>query len=1050
MFASPAPKPMKKERVTLIGSGTRVIETLLTEMQLDRRRRKSTAPPPITLQELRGAIAASPVLSSFNAYEQFELIESLDVLLVESGQPLACRDYGVFFVVAAGAVALRMPTPVQFAAKRFTAAPVVSGGDDVVDWTEDAPPGVAAKWTDAVTAGTTWGDETLLRRVDGAPQKSPGRVSTSPDRHLQRRSRYMDSPSRVIADPWAPHERRGSYVNNNQGELRRRQSTGDERTATPIAGAAAAIPLPLPPASAPAITATTTITPPKKKKLVSPLAKKRGVASLCISTPEISSGPTGGPRTPGSVGARHRCDRRKKSTGRRAAAGEVTALLTGDPVYLFVLPVSGWVRATHRRGLFRKMKVLRRVEHESSLDTSPRFDAFDHAFDSSSRAHERGKGGGVGRSNSLRVTSMEIQAAFASVSPRAPAGGGGVPSRGTGAGGSLPLGALFGNASGATGAPRPPRIRTKTNSGDSLSTIDSGDSRSASQANSNAVTPRAIRTTPHAESPLIGAHATMTTGSGDATSPLRLRRSPFSELRIRATSCDQTSTFFENDELSGGSAGDTTASKLRKPHLAMELPPPAAAPPSSSSSFRTFTSRLPKAVASREDFLKLVKRFSIHHYHRMNFAGTPRSRGSRKASRKSSRKGSPRSRSRLGSQRGTPGGGDSPAATDSLGNSPRRTWQQPAAADVTALDSLGNSPTLNSTGGGDERMTSPLTLGGGQLNLKRSVQRKSTTAPSPSTPIHRGSTASKDNLAFGVPVPLALTIAQLRSIVSIRQARKDLIREGSVWLNGEAFEMGHEASIANIEGELVRQLACLIFAPPPSSSPEAKAAKAAAGGAVGAPGGGGNRPLVPSTPRSFNPETVVKAMNIGSETILLAASRTVTGGDAYLKMEMMFDTAHGYVQGGRHGHRGAAGSGSGGAGGGDGEETPTGHICVMPRRNGTSPITIDIAQVRKVVAVLPLMSASSLSLRSLVIDVLSLCLPPPLSLSLSFLHSLNLRANRCPVVVQIAAGFYVSVDVSMEFAQRSNRQTHGKWLTCLSLAMHRCQHHKCGFSSPRL
>ena len=984
-FASPAPKPMKKG-VTLIGSGTRVIETLLTEMQLDRRRRKSTAPPPITLQELRGAVAASPALSSFNAYEQFELIESLDVLLVESGQPLACRDYGVFFVVAAGAVALRMPTPVQFAAKRFTAAPVVSGGDDVVDWTEDAPPGVAAKWTDAVTAGTTWGDETLLRRVDGAPQKSPGRVSTSPDRDLQRRSRSMDSPSRVIADPWAPHERRGSYVNNNQRELRRRQSTGDERTATPIAGAAAAIPLPLPPASAPssrsAITATTTITPPKKKKLVSPLAKKRGVASLCISTPEISSGPTGGPRTPGSVGDRHRCDRRKKSTGRRAAAGEVTALLTGDPVYLFVLPRSGWVRATHRRGLFRKMKVLRRVEHESSLGTSPRFDAFDHAFDSSSRAHERGKGGGVGRSNSLRVTSMEIQAAFASVSPRAPAGGGGVPSRGTGAGGSLPLGALFGNVSGATGAPRSPRIRTKTNSGDSLSTIDSGDSRSASQANSNAVTPRAIRTTPHAESPLIGAHATTTTGSGDATSPLRLRRSPFSELRIRATSCDQTSTFFENDELSGGSAGDTTTSKLCKPHLAMEHPPPAAAPSSSSSSFRTFTSRLPKAVASREDFLKLVKRFSIHHYHRMNFAGTPRSRGSRKASRKSSRKGSPRSRSRLGSQRGTPGEGDSPAATDSLGNSPRRTWQQPAAADVTALDSLGNSPTLNSTGGGDERMTSPLTLGGGQLNLKRSVQRKSTAAPKPSSPIHRGSTASKANLAFGVPVPLALTIAQLRSIVSIRQARKDLIREGSVWLNGEAFEMGHEASIANIEGELVRQLACLIFAPPPSSSPEAKAAKAAAGGAVGAPGGGGNRPLVPSTPRSFNPETVVKAMNIGSETILLAASRTVTGGDAYAKMEMMFDTAHGYVQGGRRGHRGAAGSGSGGAGGGDGEETPTGHICVMPRRDGTSPITIDIAQVRKVVlsswavspCCLPLPSLSVLS--SLTFSHCA-CLPPP-------------------------------------------------------------------------
>ena len=104
------------------------------------------------------------------------------------------------------------------------------------------------------------------------------------------------------------------------------------------------------------------------------------------------------------------------------------------------------------------------------------------------------------------------------------------------------------------------------------------------------------------------------------------------------------------------------------------------------------------------------------------------------------------------------------------------------------------------------------------------------------------------------------------------------------------------------------------------------------GGDAGAAAGTAERPLIPCTPRSINPESIVRTMNLGCTTILLAASRTVTGGDAYAKMEVLFGVDHELDP--------FACAAGGNAGGG------TSHICVMPRRDGVTPISIDIEQVR--------------------------------------------------------------------------------------------------------
>jgi len=76
----------------------------------------------------------------------------------------------------------------------------------------------------------------------------------------------------------------------------------------------------------------------------------------------------------------------------------------------------------------------------------------------------------------------------------------------------------------------------------------------------------------------------------------------------------------------------------------------------------------------------------------------------------------------------------------------------------------------------------------------------------------------------------------------------------------------------------------------------------------------------------------VRTMHVGCETILLAASRTVTGGDAFAKMEVLFGVDHDADVFARK----AEGSAAGG----------TGHVCVMPRRDGVTPISIDFERVR--------------------------------------------------------------------------------------------------------
>jgi hypothetical protein len=153
------------------------------------------------LRQLRRIVATTAALARFNAYEQYELIEALEVVRLESGRPLECRDFGVFFIVASGAVALREPTPVQFDPRFDGSADAAAGGADVVDWSKDAPPSTSsAAWTDPAAAGTTWADARLFHDSDALDEDTRSLIAPDaapPRRGMRRRSSAMDASPAV-------------------------------------------------------------------------------------------------------------------------------------------------------------------------------------------------------------------------------------------------------------------------------------------------------------------------------------------------------------------------------------------------------------------------------------------------------------------------------------------------------------------------------------------------------------------------------------------------------------------------------------------------------------------------------------------------------------------------------------------------------------------------------------------------------------------------------------------------------------------------------------
>ena len=266
-----------------------------------------------------------------------------------------------------------------------------------------------------------------------------------------------------------------------------------------------------------------------------------------------------------------------------------------------------------------------------------------------------------------------------------------------------------------------------------------------------------------------------------------------------------------------------------------------------------FTAALPAVGASREKFLLLVKDFSrAQGYRRLRFPSTPRGRAASSSPRRTPKSSRPASRS------GTP-------LSDEKSS---------CGTPTSAASTLPRAPAL---------AASLSRAGGASLAMRaqRGSPRRASPLGSPLYSPSRGLGGASPPLSsvFGSPIPLALSVAQLSSIVTISQARKDLIREQevrlngegecsfiyrytlrescsqfdslpltSLRLNGEVFAMGHAASLANIEGELIRQLACIMFAP--RDSP-AKLARSGAGlsppaarAACAAPGAA-ERPLVP-------------------------------------------------------------------------------------------------------------------------------------------------------------------------------------------------------------
>ena len=192
---TPSP-PTDRTGITSRGTGSAALKAVLSAVRRSRRRTKSAAPAPLETTELRRIVATSAALARFNAYEQYELIEALEVLRIDSGSRLDCRDFGIFFIVVTGAVALRVPTPVQFAPRHDgSVVDIATGGvsaSDIVDWSEDAPPSTSsADWTEIAIAGTTWADAQLSDDGDALGQDAASPVS--PGSALRRRSSALTS-----------------------------------------------------------------------------------------------------------------------------------------------------------------------------------------------------------------------------------------------------------------------------------------------------------------------------------------------------------------------------------------------------------------------------------------------------------------------------------------------------------------------------------------------------------------------------------------------------------------------------------------------------------------------------------------------------------------------------------------------------------------------------------------------------------------------------------------------------------------------------------------